>query len=68
MALILNSSLSNENWTVEPGACVKSSDEKRLLEAGAARLLTDADKPEKVFDLDNGTWEAFKAEKKKAKE
>jgi hypothetical protein len=65
MALILNSSLSNEKWTVEPGACVKCGEENRLVEAGAARPLTDADKPEKVFDLDSGVWEVFKAEKKK---
>jgi hypothetical protein len=65
MALILNSSLANERWTVQPGDCVCSKDEKRLVDAGAARKLTEADKPEKIFDLDEGVWKAFK-EKRKA--
>lgn len=66
MPLILNSSLSSDKWTIEPGACVCAKDEKRLVEAGAARELTEADKPEKMFDLDEGKWEKFK-EPKKAK-
>jgi hypothetical protein len=65
MAVILNGSLSSADWTVEPGVCVKSSEEQRLLDAGSAREMTDADKPEKAFNLDSGTWEVFKAEKKK---
>jgi hypothetical protein len=66
MPLILNSSLSNERWTVEPGACVCASDEARLVEAGAARPLSEVDTPEKMFDLDSGKWVPFKATKKKA--
>lgn len=67
MPLILNSSLSSDKWTIEPGACVCAKDEKRLVEAGAARKLTEADKPEKVFDLDEGEWKAFKPKKESAK-
>lgn len=66
MAVILNSSFSSTSWTVEPGMCVVCEDETRLIEAGAARPMTEADKPEKVFDLDGGVWKLFKPEKKKA--
>lgn len=65
MAVILNSSLSSTSWTVEPGVCVTAEDEARLIEAGAARAITEADKPEKAFDLDEGVWKLYKADKKK---
>jgi len=67
MALILNSSLSSPAFTIEPGACVHCDDEQRLIDAGAARPLTDVDKPDKMFDLDEGIWKPFKPTTKKAK-
>lgn len=65
MAVILNSSLSSTTWTIEPGVCVTAEDEARLLDSGAARPLTEADKPEKAFDLDEGVWKLYKADRKK---
>ena len=68
MAVIANSSMASLTWVVEPGTCVVCSDEQRLLDAGAARPMTEADKPDKCFDLDAGVWKLFKESKKKSAE
>lgn len=62
--VILNSGLANQSYALDPHTCVSSSDEARLLSSGAARKVTEADKIERVFDLDAGVWKLPDGQKK----